>query len=164
MGQKPPSRGTTIGLGAIVAAIGFYIVLVGLGVLPPPGKANVPMWVVLLAGLCFLLGGLGVLLPAAVTGEVRNDGELPAGAPYWLRVFQYLLVLTIFAAFAMIGSFVAFGPGTRSFGISAPFVSTSGGSEIVGRVAFGVGAIITWLCLILVAVGGWRKLAGRDKA
>jgi hypothetical protein len=161
MDQKPPSRGTTIGLGAIVATIGFYIVLVGLGVLPPPGEAKAPMWVVMLAGLCFLLGGLGVLIPAAVTGEVRDDGELPAGAPYWLRVFQYLLVLTIFAAFAMIGSFVAFGPGTRSFSVSVPFVSTSGGSEILGRVAFGVGAIITWLCLVLVAVGGWRKLVGR---
>jgi len=163
MDQKPPSRGTTIGLGAIAAAIGFYVVLVGAGALPPPGEANAPMWVVMLAGLCFLLGGLGVLLPAAVTGEVRNDGELPAGAPHWLRVFQYLLVLALFAAFAMIGSFVAFGPGTRSFGVSAPFVSTSGDDEIFGRVAFGVGAIITWLCLILVAVSGWRKLVGRNK-
>jgi hypothetical protein len=86
------------------------------------------------------------------------------GAPHWLRVFQYLLVLTIFAAFAMIGSFVAFGPGTRSFSVSVPFVSTSGDSEIFGRIAFGIGAIITWLCLVLVAVSGWRKLVGRDKA
>jgi hypothetical protein len=162
MDQKPPSRGTTIGLGAIFAAIGFYFVLVGLGVLPPPGKANAPMWVVTLAGLCFLLGGLGALIPAAVTGEMRDDGELPAGAPYWLRVFQYLIVLAIFAAFAMIGSFVAFGPGTRSFSISLSVGSTSGGSEIFGRVAFGIGAIITWLCLVLVAVGGWRKLVGRN--
>jgi hypothetical protein len=162
MDQKPPSRGTTIGLGAIAAALGLYIVLLGFGVLPPPGEANAPMWVVMLAGLCFLLGGLGVLLPAAVTAEVRDDGELPAGAPYWLRVFQYLLVLILFAAFATIGSFVAFGPGTRSFSVSLPFGSTSGGSEIVGRVAFGVGAVITWLCLILVAVSGWRKLVGRD--
>jgi hypothetical protein len=161
MGQKPPSRGTTMGVGAIFAAIGLSIVLVGVGALPPPGVANAPMWVVVLAGLCFLLGGLGVLIPAAVTGEVRDDGELPAGAPYWLRVFQYLLILTIFAAFAMIGSFVAFGPGTRSFSVSVPFVSTSGGSEIFGRIAFGVGAIITWLCLILVAVGGWRKFIRR---
>ena len=121
MNQKPPSRGTTIGLGVIFAAIGFFIVLVGAGVLPPPGKANAPMWVVMLAGLCFLLGGLGVLVPAAITGEVSDNGELPAGAPYWLRQFQYLLVLTIFAAFAMIGSFVAFGPGTRSFSVSTPF-------------------------------------------
>jgi hypothetical protein len=163
MDQKPPSHRTTIGLGAIFAAIGFFIVLVGFGVLPPPGKANAPMWVVMLAGLCFLLGGLGVLIPAAVTGEARSDGELPAGAPYWLRVFQYLLVLALFADFAMIGSFVAFGPGTRSFSVSVPLVSTSGGSEIFGRVAFGVGAIITWLCLILVAVGGWRKLTSRNR-
>jgi len=163
MDQKPPSRGTTIGLGAIVAAAGFYFVLVGLDVLPPPGEANAPMWVVVLAGLCFLLGGLGVLIPAAVTGEVRADGALPAGTPYWLRVVQYLLGLTIFACFAMIGSFVAFGPGTRSFSVSLPFFSSSGGSEIVGRVAFGLGAIITWLCLIAVAVSGWRKLVNRTK-
>ena len=71
MDQKPPSRGTTIGVGAIFAAIGIYIVMVGLGELPTPGKANAPMWVVILAGLCFLLGGLGVLIPAAVTGEGR---------------------------------------------------------------------------------------------
>jgi hypothetical protein len=121
------------------------------------------MWVVMLAGFCFLLGGLGVLVPAAVTGEVRSDGELPAGAPYWLRVFQYLLVLAIFAALAMMGSFVAFGPGARSFSVSLPFGSTSDGSEIFGRVAFGVGAIIAWLCLILVAVGGWRKLMSRNR-
>jgi hypothetical protein len=121
------------------------------------------MWAVMLAGLCFLLGGMGVLIPAAVTGEVRGDGELPESAPYWLRVFQYLLVLAIFAALAAIGSFVAFGPGTRSFSVRVPIVSTSGGSEIVGRGAFGVGAIITWLGLILVAVGGWRKLMSRNR-
>lgn len=131
--------------------------------LPPPGKANAPLWVVMLAGFCFLLGGLGVLVPAAVTGEVRSDGELPAGAPYWLRVFQYLLVLAIFAALATMGSFVAFGPGARSFSVSLPFGSASEGSEIFGRVAFGVGAIITWLCLILVAVSGWRKLVSRNR-
>ena len=164
MDQSPSSRGTTIGLGAITAAIGFYIVLVGVGVLPLPGEARAPMWVVMLAGLCFLLGGLGVLLPAAFTGEVRNDGELPAGSPHWLRVFQYLLVLTLFAAFAMIGSFIAFGPGARSFSVSAPIGSTSEGNEVFGRVAFGLGAIITWLCLLLVAVSGWRKLVGRDRA
>jgi len=163
MDQKPPSRGVTIGLGAIFAAAGLYFVLVGLDVLPPPSKANAPLWVVVLVGLCFLLGGLGVLVPAAVTGEVRTDGELPAGTPYWLRVVQYLLGLTIFACFAMIGSWVAFGPGTRSFGISLPFFSSSGGSELIGRAAFGLGAVITWLCLIAVAVSGWRKLLDRNK-
>lgn len=162
MDQKALSWRATIGLGAIVATIGFYFVLVGLSVLPPPSKANAPMWVVALAGLCFLLGGLGVLLPAAVTGEVTNDGTLPAGTPFWLRVVQFMLVLMMFTCFAMIGSFVAFGPGTRTFSVSLPIGSTSGGSEIFGRVAFGVGAIITWLCLILFAVSGWHKLVNRD--
>ena len=69
------------------------------------------MWVVTLCGLCFLLGGLAVMIPALVTGQVSHDGELPAGAPPWLRVMQYLFCLMIFASFAVIGSWVAFGPG-----------------------------------------------------
>jgi hypothetical protein len=47
--------------------------------------------------------------------------------------------------------------------VSVPLVSKGEGSEIFGRVAFGVGAIITWLCLILVTVSGWRKLMSRNR-
>jgi hypothetical protein len=160
----PPSRRETIWVGALAAAIGLYFVLVGLGLFPSPGKANGPMWIVLLAGSCFLLGGLAVLIPAAVTGEVRDDGQLPAGAPQWLRVLQYMFVLAIFACFAMIGSWIAFGPGTRSFSVSMPFLSFRGAGEMIGRAAFGLGAVITWLCLIAFAVSGWRKFVDRDKA
>ncbi len=151
-------------IGAICAAIGLYFVLVSLGALPLPSKAYAQMWVVTLVGLCFLLGGLAILIPAAVTGEVRSDGELPAGAPHWLRVLQYLFGLMIFACFAMIGSFIAFGPGVRSFGISLPLFSSSGGREMIGRIAFGIGAGIVWLCTIGFAVQGWRKLVRGGKA
>jgi DMSO reductase anchor subunit len=148
-------------MGAFAAAIGFFFLLVGLGQIP--SRPNSPLWVVLVVGVCFLFGGLAVMLPAIVTGEVSSDGSLPSGAPSWLRVLQLLFVLTILACLATIGSFVAFGPGTRSFNISLPFFSSSGGSEIVGRVAFGFGAIIAWLCLIAAAVSGWRKLTSHNK-
>jgi hypothetical protein len=160
--RRPPTRREAIGIGAVVAAIGLYFVLVSLGLVPPPGKAHAPMWVVTLCGLCFLLGGLALLLPAAVTGEMRSDGELPAGAPHWLRVLQYVLGMTIFACFALIGSWIAFGPGVRSFSVSAPFFSTNDGSEMLGRTVFGIGAIIIWLCLIGLAIKGWRKLVRGD--
>jgi hypothetical protein len=162
--KKPPSPREAIGIGAICAAIGVYFILVSLGVLPiPGGEKNLhgPLWILFCVGLVFLLGGLGVLAPAAATGEVRNDGELPAGSPQWLRVAQYLLGLALFASFALIGTWIAIGGGTRSFTIGGGFFETSGGGEIVGRVAFGLGAVIVWLCLLGFAVKGARKLLRR---
>ena len=152
-----PSKRETIGLGAICAAMGGYFILVALGVVPSPGAAKAPMWIVFCCGLAFFLGGIGVMTPALVTGEVRNDGELPAGAPQWLRLMQYLLGLALFATFAAIGTWVAIGGGARSFSFSG-FFMTSGGGETVGRIVFGIGAVITWLCTIGFAVAGWRKL------
>ena len=161
--KQPPSRRETIGIGAICAAIGLYFALVGLDLVPAPGEANAPMWIAFLAGLCFLLGGLAVLVPTLATGEVRADGELPTGAPLWLRVFQYLLGLAIFASFASIGTWIAFAGGARSFGVSTPFFTTSGGSETLGHTVFGIGAVVTWLALIAVGISGWRKLVRRNK-
>jgi len=162
--QQQPTRREAIVIGAIAAAFGLFFVLVSLGIVPLQGKAKAPMWVVALAGLCFLLGGLAVLVPAAVTGVVRADGELPEGSPQWLRLVQYLFGLAIFASFAAIGSWVAFGPGVRSFGSNLPLLSSSGANEMIGRIAFGIGAVITWLCLIAFARYGWRKLVRRGKA
>ena len=78
-----------------------------------------------------------------------------------MRVVRYLAMVAIFVSFAAIGSWVAFGPGDRAFTVSVPFGSGPA-SEIVGRVAFGIGAIITWLCTIVVAVIGARKLFPRE--
>jgi hypothetical protein len=161
MDQKPPSPSATIAMGAIAAAIGFFYLLVGLGLVP--SRPHAELWVALVVGVCFLFGGLAVMLPAIVTGEVSSDGSLPAGAPSWLRGIQLLLVLTILACLAIIGSFVAFGPGSRSFSISLPFFSSSGGSEVLGRAVFGFG-ILTWFGLIAAAVSGWRRLVSRNKA
>jgi hypothetical protein len=161
--ERTPTRREAMVVGALFAAIGFYFVLVSLGLLPPPSEVHVPMWVMTMVALCFLLGGLAVLIPVAVTGEVRADGELPPDAPQWLRVLQYLFGLALFGLFAMIGSFVAFGSGVRSFDISLSFLTSNGWSEIIGRIAFGIGALITWFCLIAFAVHGWRKLVrGRN--
>jgi hypothetical protein len=35
---------------------------------------------------------------------------------------------------------------------------------VLGRAIFAIGAVVIWLGLIAVAIGGWRKLVGRDKA
>ena len=159
--QTPPSRWEVITVGAICAAFGVYFVLASLGFAPLSGKVYAPMWILLLAGLCFLFGGLAVLIPAAVTGEVRADGELPAGTPAWLRILQYIFGLAILVSLASIGTWIAFGPGDRSFSSTTSFITSSGGSEMPGRVVFGFGAIITWLAMIAIGISGWRRLNRR---
>ena len=157
--SQPPSRSTTIGVGTLAAAAGLYFILVSFGVVPPPGPRNRhdPLWLVFCAGLVFLLGGIAVVIPA-FAGDAAQDGELPASAPRWIRVTQYVVGLAVITCLAAIGTWIAFGAGTRSFSVSAPFFETSGGGETLGRTVFGIGAAITWLCLIALAIGGARKI------
>ena len=99
---------------------------------------------------CVLLAGITIFIQAL--GHANEAGELPPDAPRWMRFAQFLIVLTLFACFALMGSWVAFGPGERHFS------GTFGGGATVGRIAFGIGAIIAWLSTILVAVYGWRRI------
>lgn len=156
--QDPPSRRTVLIVGGTTAAAGFYFMVVGLGFAPSPGRANAPMWVVFLAGLVFFLGGTAASMPALAGSPAGSDGELPPAAPPWLQVGQYVMGVAIFSCLALIGSWIAFGPGARSFSMSLSFFSTANAGEIVGRTAFGIGAVIAWLCTIAVAVSGARKL------
>jgi hypothetical protein len=95
-----------------------------------------------------------------VVGRASASGDLPSDAPGWMRVVQYLLGVSIFGSFAMIGSWVAFGDGPRTF--SGSFLFFEGATNAsIGRVAFGIGAVITWLCTVAYAVSGARKLFRR---
>jgi hypothetical protein len=162
--KRPATRKEMLVIGLTAGGAGLFFVLVGLGIVPPPGgKKNLhgPLWVVFCAGLAFFFGG-GALLLHLASGAKPTDDDFPAGAPQWMRVVRYLAMVAIFVSFAAIGSWVAFGPGDRAFSMSTPFFSGPA-NEIVGRVAFGIGAIITWLCTIAVAVVGARKLFPRER-
>jgi hypothetical protein len=151
-------------IGALAAGVGLYFTLVGFSVLPVPGgprNLHAPLWIVLLAGLVFFLGGAAVLMQSF--GRANASGELPADAPRWMRVAQYLIGVAIFASFALIGSWVAVGGDARQFSGGIPLVG--GGTNVsIARVAFGIGAIICWLATIGFAVSGARKLLGRGKS
>ena len=149
---------TPLAWGLVALAIGVFIVLQALGVIPTSGM-NAPAWVGVLSGLVFVLGGLAIMLQA-VGGASAATGELPASAPGWMRATQYVGVLLVFAVFALIGSWVAFWPGERAFGMSlAGFEGAAPG--LVGRAAFGFGAVITWLCFAGVIASGLRQLKAR---
>jgi hypothetical protein len=154
--QEPPSRLMLVAIPMMIG-IGLFFSLVGLGVVPPPGgpkNLHAPLWIVLCAGLVFLLGGLAFGLNV-VGGANPRTGELPTDAPRWVRMAQYILALAIFAAFATIGSWIAVGPGERAFSGTVPIGSTG------GRIVFGIGAVIMWLCTLAYAVSGARKVCGR---
>ena len=63
--------------------------------------------------------------------------------PFWLRLLQVLIGVVMFASFALIGSWIAFGPGPRNFGTNIPFLASGVANEIAGRCAFGIGAILS---------------------
>jgi hypothetical protein len=155
--KRPATKAEMLVIGMIAAGAGIFFMLVGLGVVPVPKKSlHAPLWVVFCAGVPFFLGG-GALLMHLAAGGKPDERDLPRNAPYWMRVAQYLAMLTIFAAFAVIGSWIAFGPGERAISMSMPFYSGPA-DELIGRTAFGIGAVITWLCTITVAVSGAKKL------
>jgi hypothetical protein len=148
-----PTQKIVIGLAT--GAFGLYILLVGLALLPVPGGArnlHAPFWVAALAGLVFLLGGVSVLVQAI--GRANDDAELPADASSWMIVLQYGSVVAICACLAAIGSWVAFAPGERTF-------SGASSGETIGRVVFGIGAVITWLMTLAFAIAAMRRFQRR---
>jgi len=147
--------------GLIAIAIGVLIVLQALGVLTI-SEVHAPTWIGALGGLVFVLAGAAIVIQG-LGGAPAATGELPASAPVWMRAAQYLLVLSVFIAFAMIASWIALGPGPREFGASLGGVDAPA-SGVIGRVAFGFGAVICWLCAAGVSVSGLRRLQGRPSA
>lgn len=161
--KNPASPKQMLFFGAVAGAAGVYFLLVGGGLLPVPGgpsNLHGPLWILLCVGLVFSLAGAALL--TQVIGHADASGDLPADAPDWMRVIHYLMGVAIFASFAVIGSWVAFGSGERNFSGSFLFFDAQTNTAI-GRTVFGIGAIITWLGTIGFAVFGARKLLGRGK-
>lgn len=151
-------------IGVLCAAAGVYFMAVGAGLLPVPGgrkNLHAPLWIALVCGLPFFLGGLVVFLQGV--GKANAHGELPAGAPHWMRVVQYVSGVAIFASFGVLGTWVALAGEAGQFSGSAFGMSAAVGGGI-GRTAFGIGAIVVWLCTIAYAVSGARKLRAAHKA
>ncbi len=154
----------TIVIGAIAAAVGLYFVLVSVGVLPEPGKRapGAPSWIVFCAGLAFLLGGLSVLV-RGVTGTPDSQTELSPATPVWAHALYHLVGIAIGVSFAAVGTWIAFGGGPRQFSFSMSFFETRNAGEMIGRTAFGIGALICWLYVAALTARAARKLFGSSK-
>ena len=148
-----------LAIGALAGGGGFYFALVGLGLTPSPSRINGPDWLALAAGLVFLAAGTSVLVRGWLAVPDRQS-NLPADAPAAAVAIQWLAALVIIVSLASIGTWIAFGSGDREFATNLPVQGSLG--ETVGRVAFGIGAIITWLMAAAVAAKGIRTILRKN--
>lgn len=158
-----PSAADGVGIGLALAATGGYFVLVGFGVLPPPGgdeAAKAPLAIVVAAGLAFVFAGLSLMV-RAFAGARDQDSELPADAPRWTQFAYRALAIAMAGSLASIGTWIAIGSGPRAFTVSGPFLEMRTAGETIGRTVFGLGAVIVWIYVIALTVGTVRKLFDR---
>ena len=125
-------------MGAAFVLAGLYPLAVAIGVAhPAPATVHAPLWVVGLAGACFVLVGTAFLAP-------RDD----------VRMRGLVVGLTV-TSLAIIFDWIAFGPGERHFsgGISFVGAAVRTSDETAGRVAFGIAALL----LDAFALWGWYR-------
>jgi len=124
------SRRSQLITAAVVVALGL---LVAFMVDVHPESLRIPAWVAYVAASAFVFAGL-CLLASAITMTYRLQR--------WLGV---AVTVSLFVVCA----WVAFGPGQRECSVSLPFVKSITGDAIC-RGAFGIGAILMGLFLLLV--------------
>src|SRR5690349_12887865 len=134
------------GLAMIAGGIIPIVHVTRWGTKPP----DAPAWVVDCAGLAFVAAGMAI-----VAGYAMPDRR---GARA-VRVLQYLSSLVITGAMTIIAAWIAFGPGDRRFTTNIPFLPPAAGA-IVGRVGFGIAAVLMVGMFALFAIAG----AGRRDA
>lgn len=143
-----------VGLGVLTAAIGTIPLLAARGILPsrPPAPGDAPAWIGAAIGLAFFLAGISVIVRVFV-GADDSSADLPTTAPRAVRAIYGLVGTAIALLLAVLLSWVAFGPGERSFSVSggaggmAIAMGVSHGSELIGRIAFGFGACLAWIII-----------------
>jgi hypothetical protein len=145
----PASSWIRIAFGVLTAALGTLPLLALLNIIPSraPQAGDAPAWIGIAIGLAFFLAGI-VSIVNGLAGAGDSSGELSATAPRPLQAIYKAMGAVITILLALLLTWVAFGPGERSFSASgggAMSVGVSGGSQIMGRVAFGFGAILAWL-------------------
>ena len=144
------------GLGLAFAIAGLYFMLGTGGVLPLP-EAGGPAFVIFCAGAAFLFAGLTCMVRAKAGMDDRQT-DVPDDAALWLKLAYRVLGIGAMGALATIGTWIAIGSGPRSFAISGSFGEMQTSGQTLGRVVFGLGAVIVWIYVIALTVGTVRKL------
>src|SRR5580704_2681257 len=147
--------------------VGLLFIAMGLAVTPLVGELVAPGWhpttdgapllVQYSIGLIFVLAGFAIIVDYGV-GHADANGNLPADAPLWLYVTQQLLVLGIVGSMGALFSWISIGSGPREFTMSTPVGTSPLGNSVIGRIAFGIGAVLFWIIFVAIAVIAARRL------
>ncbi len=136
-------RGTVI-IGFLALLAGLYGLLVAIGFIPPEAVGlRAPPWTAAVAGGVFGLAGAVILLMGMAEREGRSGTwtEMLFSGRGWAAA-------AIITLMAIMGGWIAFGPGEREFegGFSLLFLTIEGLSpEFQGRCIFGIGTILAGL-------------------
>jgi hypothetical protein len=152
---RQASSHDVVGLGLAFAAAGLYFIVGAAGYLPMP-EAHGPNFLGYCVGAAFLFAGLTCLVRARA-GMADDEAHVPESAPVWIKLSYRILGIGVAGAVAIIGTWIAIGSGTRDFALSAPFVEMQTTGEVIGRVVFALGTVITWIYAIALAVATVRK-------
>ena len=87
-----------------------------------------------------------------------RGGDFSTGTPLWVRSMMLALSLTIVGGLAAIGAWVAFGSGERHFRFIATFIGRGEVDDLVGRIIFGAGTVLTAAIFVTFAVTGVRRV------
>lgn len=149
--NKPLSPTARLFVGLFCIAAGVLPILAAFDIGPLHSRdINGPPWLGAAAGGVFLLAGIALLL-----GDAARKPPLT-----WV---SSTIAVLIFAAFAALGNWIAFGPGSRqcSGGFSTfLFSSTRAAAEWECRAAFGIGACVLNGLLVWMLARGLGRLAG----
>jgi hypothetical protein len=148
-------------LGLMAVAIGLLAILLSLGLLgsAPSSKPTENSWLGVVFGIAFLFAGISAIIQAVAARGYPTTAELPASTPTWLRLLHTLLGLGIIISLGAMFTWIAIGPGKREFtGSGAIF------GETVGRIAFGIGAMLFWIALGVFVFTKLRRLVASVKS
>src|ERR1700683_2284525 len=125
----------------------------------PTSKPQENSWLGVVFGIAFLFAGIPAIIQAVAARGYPTTAELPASSPTWLRSLHTLLGLGIIISLGAMFTWIAIGPGKREFtGSGAIF------GETVGRIAFGIGAMLFWIALGMFVFTKLRRLVGSTKS
>jgi len=131
---------------ALIAAIGIYIVLAGLGTFGRSAR-DAPGWVLVVAGTAFLFAAASMAIDVIgsflLGASARKDGTLTDAAPAPFRLAQMLFSLAIVALLATVATWVAF---------------DADDAGTVRKFAFGIGAALCWAIFAGAAIWKLRRL------
>ena len=105
-----------------------------------------------------MLAGVAAFIQAV--GHANATGDLPADAPRWMRVVQYLDRRRAVRVVRRDGHVGRLSGDSKQFSGGLPFLGAAI-NVAFARTMFGFGALICWLGTIAVAVSGARKLCRR---